>query len=1273
MTWKISDVMEPNFDGALLENRFIRGSLFIVNNITQRNNIGPLYRLKNDSTTTMCYVVADGLFYELVNDTNAAVTSNDDWQVVQIASSQAVVPVGEWNAVTNNVVDTNQPLTDLDAENANGNFYYPVGIIGTTNIQHDGLFRDQNVAISPGDWIISVGSYWTVSRQSAQWETLNRPQSIVDYENGIVQFHTQEISTIVGLTTALDQKYDVSNLAEQDKGPGDQPSDRLVSLFYLDSYAYAKDLTYTREQVDALLANVVNGDIDFDWNRPVRRLPSLGDVPGGSKLSEGIDSLFYGQIDLTARVVSLTSVEIGVSTAPVLTGEVVNNDAESVTSISVVDQNDVVVGVVPPTPGATSFAQTLTAITAIENDTTTYRVRVQGRYVAADPTTAFTIFSDEITVNPVYPILYGVGTGLTDSTYYSALTKLVVPQSNQEVIYGSADETLYYLIPDAYDLLESIKDSAGNEVLNTLFSSPSVASITTPSGIVDYKVYTSAYTISLTNEVITFLATAGIINTTDNLPEGTDNLYVTPTQRQKLNEFPSPGDIGNMFKAVYDAGDNGIVDRATSIVLYARNDSGSIITRGTLINITEIVPGVGATIIPADKDSDLDGNGIADEDILAGEFGNVIREGAFGGWNTAAYSIGDFIYLGANGTIEYVNPPSSGLVQIVGLVAHVDGSDGILFVNPTRRTTLFPKVADWQSFTSYQKNAVVFYVDGTTHAIFRAVTTHTSTGNFLTDLTGGLWEAITGDMLSIFYDPTDKRLDVYDMDSMDESPTRKILTDVERTKLAGLEDPRYKGIFADPTALQTAYPLANEGDSADVISTSSTWTWVAGGTNAWVDSGIPIGGDMQSAIYDPTSVSGDAFSMDNMVEGGTNKIFSDVERTKLANIEANAQVNPNALETKTAYESNSNTNAFTDTEQSKLAAIEAGAQINPDDATIKTQYENNADTNAFTDAEQTKLGSITAGADMLKSVYDPNDNGIVNKAGDLVVEAINDSGGTITAGTVVYISSTDAGGKRFNQASNDVPSSIPVAGVLEADTDDGDLGIIVAVGVVELPNLPGITVGDKLYLGLNGEIVNVPPAASDTVTTVLLGTLVGRVGIVDYVELLAFIGLPADTASYDNTTSGLIAENVQEAVDELAGLMIAFEQTYFEAGPLTTTLTTPQTALSENIDIPEDADYLVEVTYGWNHDDGGSDFEGIVTVDGTIMANPFGNGFTHKQEPQDVGGTGGGSGTDQQYGFAMREVFPLTTGLKTITVEYATSSAGDESTIWNIVVNVKKI
>ena len=71
-----------------------------------------------------------------------------------------------------------------------------------------------------------------------------------------------------------------------------------------------------------------------------------------------------------------------------------------------------------------------------------------------------------------------------------------------------------------------------------------------------------------------------------------------------------------------------------------------------------------------------------------------------------------------------------------------------------------------------------------------------------------------------------------------------------------------------------------------------------------------------------------------------------------------------ASEIKTAYESNSNTNAFTDAEKTKLSGVESNATADQTNSEIKTAYEANSNTNAFTDIEKTKLSGIETSADV---------------------------------------------------------------------------------------------------------------------------------------------------------------------------------------------------------------------------------------------------------------------------------------------------------------------
>lgn len=223
-------------------------------------------------------------------------------------------------------------------------------------------------------------------------------------------------------------------------------------------------------------------------------------------------------------------------------------------------------------------------------------------------------------------------------------------------------------------------------------------------------------------------------------------------------------------------------------------------------------------------------------------------------------------------------------------------------------------------------------------------------------------------------------------------------------------------ILPDPKSSGGSGGGPSGGGLTDAPSDGSTYGRRDG---AWA--AVAGSGDMSKATYDPTNVVGDAFDMDNMVEGTTTKIMTDTERTKLTGIATGATANDTDANLKnranhtgtqthatisdydTELAGKTNTTAFTPsadyhvatkkyvddnvgsvdvvsnvatdrilgrttagsgnseeltaTQTRTLLNVEDGATADQTDGEIKTAYENNANTNAFTDAEQTLLGN----------------------------------------------------------------------------------------------------------------------------------------------------------------------------------------------------------------------------------------------------------------------------------------------------------------------------
>ncbi|CAB4152290.1 Protein of unknown function DUF2793 [uncultured Caudovirales phage] len=133
----------------------------------------------------------------------------------------------------------------------------------------------------------------------------------------------------------------------------------------------------------------------------------------------------------------------------------------------------------------------------------------------------------------------------------------------------------------------------------------------------------------------------------------------------------------------------------------------------------------------------------------------------------------------------------------------------------------------------------------------------------------------------------------------------------------------------------------------------------------------------------------------------------------------------------------------------------------------------------------------TASGDMLKSVYDPNNTGVVLSAHKLTVEFINKTGATLTKGTIVYLKSSSASGTHPEalkaDALTEATSSKTIGAVFE-DTLDNAIGKIVTTGEVDNLDTSAFNIGTKLWLSTTpGQVTATPPIQPNH--TVFIGTV----------------------------------------------------------------------------------------------------------------------------------------------------------------------------------------
>lgn len=133
---------------------------------------------------------------------------------------------------------------------------------------------------------------------------------------------------------------------------------------------------------------------------------------------------------------------------------------------------------------------------------------------------------------------------------------------------------------------------------------------------------------------------------------------------------------------------------------------------------------------------------------------------------------------------------------------------------------------------------------------------------------------------------------------------------------------------------------------------------------------------------------------------------------------------------------------------------------------------------------------LTGGGDMLKSIYDIDNDGVVDKAETVQIVVRNSTGVTLTKGQVVYLSG--ATGNRPNAVLSDATTeatSSKTIGLVSADIANNADGYVTISGSMHDLDLSMFSAGDRLWLDTTpgGMVATTPPAEPNH--AVFIGTV----------------------------------------------------------------------------------------------------------------------------------------------------------------------------------------
>jgi len=314
--------------------------------------------------------------------------------------------------------------------------------------------------------------------------------------------------------------------------------------------------------------------------------------------------------------------------------------------------------------------------------------------------------------------------------------------------------------------------------------------------------------------------------------------------------------------------DNVTVQLGQEVVLYVRNTTGSTVSNGQIVMVSGS-QGNKPTISLAQADTVANARktiGVLTQDIPNNSNGFITLIGKVRDLvlDDATYSEGDVVFLSSTvaGGITLVEPDIS--VEIGHVLATSSGgnTNGVIEVQINNGADLYNAQSQINTNSAdISTNAAAIALN--TAKVTNATHTGDVTGSDALTISSG---AVDIDNLSATGSPS--AITFLRGDNTWSVPVGSGSGDVASDAIWDAA-----GDLAVGTGTDTAVKLSIGTNGQVLTSNGTTATWASVNTG---------NGDMLASVYDPSSIAGNAFSMDNMVEGTNTKILTPTERSNIA-------------------------------------------------------------------------------------------------------------------------------------------------------------------------------------------------------------------------------------------------------------------------------------------------------------------------------------------------------------------------------------------------------